>query len=86
MVLLFTIVAVCFAASLLPFLFPGAAIGLLGVVLNDVIGNGIAGLVPSLRRGTLLAGSEGSDLTIQGVLALYLPLLLLLLLASRRKT
>ena len=40
MALLATVVVlVCFVASLLPFLLPGAVIGLLGNVLNDALGD-----------------------------------------------
>jgi len=84
-VLLTVVVAVCFVASLLPFLFPGAALGLLGVVLNDRIGNLLAGVAPGLRQSAVMAGPEGTDLTFQGVLLLYVPLFFLLLLASRRR-
>ena len=72
------VVTVCFVASLLPFLLPGAVIGLLGKVLNDALGDPLWALIPA-ARGTLVAsGSEGPVLTMYGVLALYVPLLVIL--------
>jgi hypothetical protein len=80
MALLVTVVVlVCFVASLLPFLLPGAAIGLLGKVLNDALGDPLWALAPPARGMLVSSGAEGPVLTLQGVLALYLPLLLILL-------
>jgi hypothetical protein len=77
------VLAVGFVASLLPFLFPGAIISMLGTFLNDVIGNGIAAVAPGLRSNVIMAGPEGTDLTLPGVLALYVPVLLLLIALGR---
>jgi hypothetical protein len=72
------IVAVCFLASLLPFLLPGAAIGLIGKVLNDALGDPVWAFLP-FARGTLVTSGAGNPvLTLQGVLAVYAPLLALL--------
>lgn len=81
--ILTVVVSVCFVASLLPFLFPGAVIGLLGKVLNDALGDPLWALVPAVRGTLVRSGTEGPMLTLQGVLALYVPLLLLLLWSQR---
>jgi hypothetical protein len=80
MALILTVIAlVCCVASLLPFLMPGAAIGLLGKVLNDALGDPLWALLPAARGSLVTSGTEGPVLTLQGVLALYVPLLLILL-------
>ena len=81
--ILAVVVAVCFVASLLPFLLPGAVIGLLGKVLNDALGDPLWALVPAARGTLVTSGVEGPMLTLQGVLALYVPLLLILLWTQR---
>ena len=81
--ILTVVVTVCFVASLLPFLLPGAVIGLLGKVLNDALGDPLWALVPAARGTLVRSGAEGPMLTLQGVLALYVPLLLLLLWSQR---
>jgi len=84
MALILTVIAVvCFVASLLPFLFPGAVIGLLGNVLNDALGDPLWALLPVARGALVTSGAEGPVLTLYGVLALYVPLLLILLVAQR---
>jgi hypothetical protein len=81
--MLTVVVAVCFIASLLPFMLPGALIGLLGKVLNDALGDPLWAFVPA-ARGTLVgSGPEGPMLTFRGVLALYVPLLVVLLWSQR---
>jgi hypothetical protein len=77
------VVAVCFVASLLPFLLPGAVIGLLGKVLNDALGDPLWAFLPAVRGTLVKSGSEGPMLTLHGVLALYLPLLVILLWSQR---
>jgi hypothetical protein len=80
MVLVLTlVVTVCFAASLLPFLLPGAAIGLLGKVVNDALGDPLWSLVPAARGRLVTSGPGGPVLTFGGVLLIYVPLLLVLL-------
>ena len=81
--ILTVVVTVCFVASLLPFLLPGAVIGLLGKVLNDALGDPLWAFVPVVRGTLVRSGAEGPMLTLQGVLALYVPLLLLLLWSQR---
>ena len=81
--ILMVVVTVCFVASLLPFLLPGAVIGLLGTVLNDALGDPLWALVPPARGLLVVSGAEGPMLTLQGVLALYVPLVLILLLSQR---
>jgi hypothetical protein len=81
--ILTVIVVVCFVASLLPFLLPGAVIGLLGNVLNDALGDPMWAFVPAARGILVTSGSEGPVLTLKGVLALYVPLLLILLWQQR---
>jgi hypothetical protein len=77
------IVCVCFLASLLPFLLPGAAIGLIGKVLNDTLGDPVWAFLP-FARGTLVVSQAGNPvLTLQGVFAVYGLLLVLLLLWQR---
>jgi hypothetical protein len=73
------IVTVCFVASLSPFLMPGALIGFVGNGLNGALADPVwTLLLPA--RGTLVAsGSDGPLLTLQGVLAVYVPLLVILL-------
>ena len=72
------ILTVCFLASLMPFLMPGAAISLIGKVVNDALGDPVWQLLP-FTRGTLVVSSGGNPvLTLQGVLAVYIPVLALL--------
>jgi hypothetical protein len=86
MVLLLTVVvAVCFVAALLPFLFPGAVIGLFGKILNDALGDPMWNLVPAARGLLVRGGPGGPMLTREGVLAVYVPLLVVLLLLGRRR-
>lgn len=77
------VVTVCFVASLLPFLLPGAVIGLLGKVLNDALGDPLWAFLPAVRGTLVKSGSEGPILTLHGVLALYVPLLVILLWSQR---
>jgi hypothetical protein len=81
--MLMVVAAVCFVASLLPFLAPGAVIGLLGKVLNDALGDPLWAFVPPARGLLVRSGSEGPMLTLQGVFAVYIPLLLILLWQQR---
>jgi hypothetical protein len=86
MVLVLTVVVVvCFLAGLLPFLFPGAVIGLLGKVLNDALGDPLWALVPAARGVLVTSGPGGPMLTREGVLAIYVPLLAVLLWLQRRR-
>jgi hypothetical protein len=84
MLLLLTVaVVVCFLASLLPVLFPGTLIAMMGGHLNAWLGEHVAALAPQ-ARGTLVLGERGSlQLTFLGVLAVYAPVILLLLWGQR---
>ena len=81
--LLMVVVAVCFVASLLPFMLPGAVIALLGKLLNDALGDPMWAVIPAARGTLVMSGSEGPMLTLRGVLALYVPLLVVLLWSQR---
>jgi hypothetical protein len=83
--ILTVVVAVCFIASLLPFLLPGAVIGLLGKVLNDTLGDPVWSFVPVGRGILATSGPAGPVLTLQGVLAVYVPLLLIVLWVGQRR-
>ena len=86
MILLLTVVViVCFFAALLPFLYPGAVIALFGKLLNDALGDPMWNLVPAARGILVTSGAGGPMLTRDGVLAVYLPLLVILLLLQRRR-
>jgi hypothetical protein len=81
---LVVVVTVCFIASLLPFLFPGAAIGLLGKVLNDAVGDPVWAFLPFARGALVANGPAGPILTLMGVLVIYVPRLLIVLRLGRR--
>jgi hypothetical protein len=83
--ILTVVVTVCFIASLLPFLLPGAVIGLLGKVLNDTLGDPVWSFVPVGRGILATSGPAGPVLTLQGVLAVYVPLLLMVLWVGQRR-
>jgi hypothetical protein len=85
LLLLTVVVTVCFVAALLPFLVPGAVIGLFGKILNDVLGDPMWNLVPAARGVLVTSGPDGTMLTREGVLAVYVPLLVVLLLLQRRR-
>lgn len=85
MLLLTVVVSVCFMAALLPFLFPGAVIGLFGKLLNDALGDPVWNLVPAARGVLVTSGPGGPILTLAGVLAIYIPLIAVLLLLQRRR-
>ena len=85
LLLLTVVVIVCFFAALLPFLFPGAVIALFGKLLNDALGDPMWNLVPAARGILVTSGAGGPMLTREGVLAVYVPLLVILLLLQRRR-
>jgi len=79
------VVGVCFLASLLPVLFPGAFVSGLGLILNHELGELLVATL-GVGQGTLVVGPPGQGaLSLQGVLAVYLPALGLLLLLLRRR-
>jgi hypothetical protein len=79
------VIVVCFVASLSPFLFPGAVIGLLGKLLNDALGDPLWALVPPVRGALVTRGAEGPVLTLTGVLAVYASALLIVLMLRRTR-
>lgn len=75
---LLIVLAMCFAISLLPFVFPGALISAFGLALNHWLGGILANSL-GLGHGALVTGSGAAEaLSLSGVLAIYLPLLLIL--------
>lgn len=83
LLVLAVVVVVCFLAALLPFLFPGAVIALFGKLLNDALGDPLWNLVPAARGILVTSGSGGPMLTLEGVLAVYIPVLAALLVLRR---
>jgi hypothetical protein len=81
--ILLVVATVCFVASLLPFLLPGAAIALIGKILNGALADPLWVLVPPARGILVTSGADGPGLTLQGVLLLYAPLVLILLRLQR---
>ncbi len=85
LVLLFSVVLICFAVSLLPVLLPGTLLALLGLPLNGWLG-GLLGTTLGLGQGSLVVGAAGqATLTLQGVLVVYIPLLVVLFLLVRAR-
>lgn len=84
MLLVAVVIVVCFLAALLPFLFPGAVIALFGKLLNDTLGDPLWNLVPAARGILVTSGSGGPMLTLEGVLAVYIPVLAALFFLQRR--
>jgi hypothetical protein len=62
-----------------------AVIGLLGKVLNDTLGDPVWSFVPVGRGILATSGPAGPVLTLQGVLAVYVPLLLMVLWVGQRR-
>jgi len=81
--ILTVVVTVCFLASLLPFLAPGAVISMIGRALNDVLGDPLWALLPPARGTLVTSGPEGPVLTLQGVLVVYVSVLLILVWQQR---
>jgi len=79
LVLLVIVVALLFVTSVLPFLYPGAVVSMFGVVLNQSLGGLLASTL-GIGKGSLVAGGA---LTFQGVLVVYLPILVILLFVVR---
>lgn len=72
------------AASTLPFIYPGAVVSALGVVVNHWLGEFVAGTL-GVGRGTLVAPGPYPMLTFEGVLVVYLSVLVLILLVFRNR-
>lgn len=79
--LLFCAVTLLFLFSLLPFMFPGSLIGLLGSTLDAILGEALAPLLPGWAVG---GGRSGTALTLEGTLAVYLPVLAIVYLFMRK--
>jgi hypothetical protein len=82
--MLFVVLGIVFLVSLLPFFFPGSIIGAVGAGLNGAVGETLLQWVdltssPLVERvpGSF-GGPAGMALSFPGVLALYLPPLILL--------
>lgn len=84
-IVLLPIVVVGFVTSLLPFMYPDTLMNFLGVHLNTVLGQTLAGLLPA-TRGILVSAADGAyGLTLPGVFALYGPALMLVLVGLRSR-
>ena len=83
LLLLVIMIAVLFLVSLLPFVFPGALLSFVGIPLNAWLG-GLLGTTLGLGQGSFVTRVSGqSTLTFEGVLLVYVPLLIVLLLVLR---
>jgi hypothetical protein len=82
--LLTVILAVCLVASLLPLLFPGAGIGLLGLLLNQALAPLLAE-IPAIGPRLVVGSGAARTLTLEGVVVAYGPVLLVLLWGQRRR-
>ena len=81
---LLVVAAIGFLVSLLPFLYPGSVVSMFGLALNHWLGVPLATHL-GLANGSLVLGAGGAatTLTLSGVLALYLPALLILIFVVR---
>ena len=84
--LLFVVAAVAFLVSLLPVLYPGSIVAALGMPVNVFVAETLRNLF-KVRTDALIVMGEGTShvLTLQGVLAVYLPILGLTFLALRTR-
>lgn len=83
LILLSIVVGVGFLVSLLPVFYPGTIVSMLGAPLNGVIADFFATTLKLGRGSLVVPAQDGWALTLQGVLAFYAPLMLLLFLGSR---
>jgi hypothetical protein len=75
LVLILILLCLGFGVSLLPFLVPGSIYAMFGLVPNRWLGN-LVGDVLGLGHGTLVTTGGVSELTLPGVLVVYiLPIL-----------
>jgi len=85
LLILFAVLTLGFITSLLPFMYPDTLMNVLGAHLNVVLGELVAGWVPSVR-GTLVSATRGTHaLTLPGVLTVYGAPLMLVLVALRNR-
>ena len=83
--ILFFVVAFGFVVSLIPFIYPGSIMNTFGAFLNVLLGTVLVSTL-GIGLGSLAAGSPGGyALTLQGVLAVYAPILVILLVALRSR-
>lgn len=83
LLLLLIVVGVAFLVSLLPVFYPGTIVSMLGAPLNGVVAEFFATTL-KLGKGSLVVPvKDGWALTLEGVLAFYVPILLLMFLVSR---
>lgn len=84
--LLFVVAIVAFLVSLLPVFYPGTILAALGMPLNAFVAETLRNML-NVRSESFVIMGEGSShvLTLQGVLAVYLPILGVSLLALRRR-
>ncbi len=81
MLILLAVLSLCFLSSLIPFIYPETIMNAIGAFLNHVLGELLASLG---IEGGLVAGTGGVyALSLQGVLAVYLPPILLILFILR---
>ncbi|MGH7322227.1 MAG: hypothetical protein ACRELA_21760 [Candidatus Rokuibacteriota bacterium] len=81
MLVLLAVLGLCFISSLIPFIYPETIMNSLGAFLNHVLGEGLANLGV---EGGWVAGRDGVyALSLQGVLAVYLPPILAILFILR---
>ncbi len=83
LVLLLIVVLIAFVASLLPILYPGTIVSMLGTPLNVLLGE-LLGHTLKVGKGSLVTMAQGAyTLTPEGVLAIYVPVLVVILLVMR---
>jgi len=84
LLLLLVVLIAGFVASAIPFVYPGTIMNTLGAFLNLLLGELLGSF--KIGLGTLVTpSSEGYTLTLQGVLLVYLPAIVALLLLRRRR-
>jgi hypothetical protein len=84
--LLFVVAVVGFLVSLLPVIYPGSILAALGMPVNVFVAETLRNLF-DMRADTLVVMGEGNshELTLQGVLIVFLPLIGLSFLALRTR-
>jgi hypothetical protein len=84
--LLFIVAVIAFLVSLLPVMYPGSILAALGMPVNVFLAETLRNLF-NLRAETLVVMGEGSshELTLRGVLAVFLPIIGLTFLALRTR-
>ncbi len=85
LLILFAVLTLGFITSLIPFMYPDTLLNVLGIVLNGMLAELVAGWVPSVN-GILISIAQGMpELTLMGVFTIYgLPLMLVLVALRNR--